>query len=251
MTQNPIGARLASGDTILNGWLHIPSSWSAEIMARAGWDSVTVDFQHGFHDVSGALAMLQAIEAGGATPLVRVNWNEPGMIMRMLDAGAMGVICPMIESAEQCAAFVGACRYPPAGYRSLGPTRPRLVYGADYAQRANDEVLAIAMIETVAALDSLDRIAAVDGLDGLFVGTGDLSLSLRAQQREDETEAALEQIAAAAAKHGLWSGLFTANPADVPRRRAQGFRFITVMTDVMLLAEHARAVIGQIRDTKE
>src|SRR5215813_2067648 len=142
MRENKVHSIWKSGGSALNGWLTIPSSWSAEVMANLGWDSVTIDMQHGLMDYQTALGMLQAISTTPTTPLVRVNWNEPGIIMKMLDAGAYGVICPMINSRAECEAFVGACRYHPQGYRSSGPIRATLYGGPDYHEKANDTILA-------------------------------------------------------------------------------------------------------------
>src|SRR5215468_1357526 len=141
MRENKVHSIWKSGGSALNGWLTIPSSWSAEVMANQGWDSVTIDMQHGLIDYQMALGMLQAISTTQTTPLVRVNWNEPGIIMKMLDAGAYGVICPMLYTREQVEAFVGACRYPPKGYRSIGPTRASIYGGSDYLEHANETVL--------------------------------------------------------------------------------------------------------------
>lgn len=247
MKANRIREIIAGGEAAINGWLHIPSSWSAEIMARAGWDSVTVDMQHGFHDVTGVLTMIQAIECAGAVPLARVNWNEPGIIMKLLDAGALGIICPMIESGEQCEAFVGACRFPPRGYRSLGPTRAKPVYGADYAERANEEILSVAMVETVRGLEAVDEIVAVEGLSGIFIGGGDLRLSLSAAKSSASLDEAMARILEAARSQGLWAGLFTTDPEEGRRRIEEGFQFVTVKTDGQLLAEHARRVVDTLK----
>ena len=117
--------------------------------------------------------------------MVRVNWNTPGDTMRLLDAGAYGVICPMIETRTECEAFVGACRFPPLGYRSLGPTRARVYAGDDYAERANDTIITFAMIETEAGFNNREEIMSVPGLDGVFVGIGDLRLSLTGRAGAD------------------------------------------------------------------
>ena len=130
-------------------------------MAAQGWDSLTIDLQHGLIDYQVAVGMLQAISGGPTTPLVRIPWLDPAIIMKLLDAGAYGVICPMINSAEETERFVAACRYPPAGIRSFGPLRARLYAGSDYFKEANRTILAIAMIETHSALEHLDEILSV------------------------------------------------------------------------------------------
>jgi 4-hydroxy-2-oxoheptanedioate aldolase len=188
MRANKLREIWAGGGTAVNGWLHIPSSWSAEVMAHAGWDSVTIDLQHGLAGYQAAVTMLQAIATTDAVPLARSTWNDPAQIMRLLDAGAYGIICPMINTRAEAESFVGACRYPPLGYRSLGPTRAAVYAGADYAQQANDTVVTLAMVETQQALDNLEDILTTPGLDGVFVGPGDLLLSLTGQFGMDMNE---------------------------------------------------------------
>lgn len=251
MRKNRLKQIWREGGTVLNGWLHIPSMWSAEVMAHAGWDSITVDLQHGMQGIETAIQMLQAISTTETVPLARVTWNEPGSIMRLLDAGAYGIICPMIDDRAACEAFVGACRYPPLGYRSLGPTRARLYGGADYAEHANDEILVVAMIETQQALDNLDEIASVPGLDGLFVGAGDLRLSLLGSVGMDTEDAimdaALDAVVTVCQRHQLIAGIYTGSPLYARKMLARGYRFVTVMTDTLLLSDYAQAVVRQTR----
>lgn len=251
MRANPLRAHLQNGGVALNGWLHIPSTWSAEVMAHAGWDSLTIDLQHGFHSIETAIQMLQVISTTATVPLARVNWNEPGSIMRLLDAGAYGIICPMISTRAECEAFVGACRYPPQGYRSLGPTRARLVAGADYADHANSEILAMAMVETAEAVAQIDAIADVPGLDMIFIGPGDLRLSLLAQvgaeRIDDVFERALDAILASCARYGLWAGTFTFTPQEARAMIARGFQLVTVKSDSTLLSEYAQQMIAQVK----
>lgn len=251
MKTNKLRKIWADDGIVVNGWLHIPAMWSAEVMANAGWDSITVDMQHGFHSIETAIQMMQAISTTDTIPLARVNWNEPGSIMRLLDAGAYGIICPMVNTREECEAFVGACRYPPMGYRSLGPTRARVVMGADYADHANDEILTIAMVETKESLDNLDAIASVEGLDMIFVGTGDLRLSLTGKvgfdSDDSQMDAALDKILAACEKYNLIAGLFTASPEYAAQMVKRGFRFVTVKTDSMILSEYAKKLVDDTR----
>lgn len=235
----------------LNGWLNIPSSWSAEVMAHQGFDSLTIDLEHGFAGFETALTMIQAIAGAGVTPLARAPWNEPGVIMRLLDAGCLGIICPMVNERAEAERFVGACRYPPQGYRSLGPTRAGLVYGSDYARTANARVITLAMVETTAALANLDAICSTPGLDGVYVGPGDLSLSLGGAQRLDSYEPvmieALDAILAATRRHGLVAGLHTNSPDYARMVIAKGYRFVTVMTDSGMLAAYARQAVTATR----
>lgn len=253
MKANRLRKIWTDGGVVINGWLHIPSMWSAELMANAGWDSITIDLQHGMHSLETAIQLMQAISTTETIPLARVNWHSPGEVMRLLDAGAYGIICPMVNTGEECEAFVGACRYPPLGYRSLGPTRARLVMGTDYADHANEEILTIAMVETKEALENLDAIASVEGLDMIFVGTGDLRLSLTGQHGFDsddaQVDAALDTILAACEKYNLIAGLFTASSEYAGQMIERGFRFVTVKTDSTILSEYAQKIVQDTKDS--
>jgi len=253
MRPNKLKKIWQSGGTVLNGWLHIPSSWSAELMANAGWDSVTVDMQHGLHSMETAIQLLQAISTTDTVPLARVNWNEPGAIMRLLDGGAYGIICPMINTAAECRSFVGACRYPPEGYRSYGPTRARVYAGSDYDLYANRELLTIAMVETKEAVEHIDEIAGVDGLDAIFVGSGDLRLSLTGSispnSGQELVDEALSAILASCRKHQLVPGIFSTSVADSAAMIEKGFRFITLKSDSMMLSEYATQLVTELKST--
>jgi len=239
------------GDAALCAWLSIPSNFSAELMAHAGFDCLTIDMQHGLIDYQVAVTMLQAISTTDAVPLARVAWNDPGTIMKLLDAGCYGIICPMINHAAEAAAFAAACRYPPLGMRSYGPKRAMLYAGNDYPEYANETILAIAMIETAEGLANVDEIAALPGIDALYIGPADLSLSLGRQQRIDQTDPvmveALETVLAAARRHGKVAGLHTGSPEYALAMIEKGFRFVTVATDASFLENEARRVVAVAR----
>lgn len=251
MRENRIQQLWAAGKPVINGWLHSPSTWSAEVMAHAGWDSLVIDMQHGMMGMETAIQMLQAISTSDTVPLARINWNTPGDAMRLLDAGAYGIICPMIETRAECEAFVGACRFPPLGYRSHGPTRARVYAGADYAEHANDTVLTFAMIETQAGFDNRDAIMSVPGLDAVFVGIGDLRLSMTGQaglSAADATvDAALDAILASARAHGIKAGLFAADTEHAIDMLGRGYEFVTVMNDISLMTSAATSVLAAVR----
>lgn len=251
MRENGLRKIWADGGTAVNGWLHIPSSWSAEVMAHASWDSVTVDLQHGLADYQAAVTMFQAISTTDAVPMARATWNDPAQIMRLLDAGAYGIICPMINTRTEAEAFVGACRYPPLGYRSLGPTRASVYAGADYAQHANETIVALAMVETQQALDNLVDILATPGLDGVFVGPGDLGLSLTGQTGMDMNEPALAEALAHIGKttqeNGRIAGIWVPTP-EIGRQMIElGYQFITISTDTRLLSTAAKNIVTKIK----
>jgi len=240
------------GGAVVNGWLHVPSSFSAEVMAHAGWDSLTIDMQHGPVDYGSLVPMLQAISTTETVPVVRVPWNDPGLIMRVLDAGCYAVICPMINTPEEAEAFVRACRYPPEGDRSFGPYRATLYGGQDYTDHANETVVTMAMIETQQALDNLDQILGVRGLDAVFVGPSDLGQSLGLGPGMDRDEPpvleAMDSVLAAANERTLAAGIFTGSPAYALRMVEKGFRFVTISSDARLMASAAAGVVTALRD---
>lgn len=251
MRENRVKTIWQAGGAVINGWLGIPSAVAAENMAQCGWDSLTVDLQHGLVDYQAAIGMMQAISTVGMTALARVPWNEPGIIMKLLDGGAFGIICPMINTRAEAEAFVGACRYAPVGYRSFGPVRAGWVHGADYFKHANETVLAIAMIETRKAMDNLDEILSTPGLDGIYVGPADLAISLGRQPQGDPTDdvvnAAIDEICAAARRHGVRPGIHTGSPAGARNMIARGFQFTTIQSDNALLAGAAKAAVAAAR----
>jgi 4-hydroxy-2-oxoheptanedioate aldolase len=246
---------LAQGRIVLNGWSVIPGGFLAEVMASLGWDALTIDMQHGIIGHPDMVTMLQAVSTTPLTPMVRVAANDPTLIGHALDAGAMGVICPLINSPEDAARFVAACRYPPSGIRSSGATRAMIYAGFDYGRHADDQLLKFAMIETADGLARLDEIAATPGLDGLYVGPSDLSLALGGTQGFDKDEPAMleayARIVAACKSHGLVAGVHTASPAFAGRMADMGFQLITLVGDFNFIlagrsaVNQARALIGK------
>lgn len=239
MRPNLLKQKFLAGETIVNAWLSIPSGYAAEVVASQGFDSVTVDLQHGMIGFDSAVSMLQAISITSATPLVRSPSRDAADIMRLLDAGAYGVICPSIDTAQMASDFVAACRYPSVGTRSFGPARGVLYGGTDYFAHANDQILALAMIESKQALDNLDAILATPGLDGVYIGPNDLALSLGAApsaQPDKVVEQAIERILAQTLKHGLLAGIFCSDGDAARRRLEQGFHLVTPGNDANALA---------------
>ncbi len=247
MSRNATLDRWRAGEVAYGAWLHVPGSLSAELIAKQGFDWVAIDLQHGGIDYSEGFVMLQAISTSPATPFVRVPTNEPGIIGRVLDAGAMGVVVPMVNTAADAAAAVAACRYFPAGSRSFGPVRAGLYTGGDYFATANEQIVCIVMIETEEAYRNLDEILAVPGVDAVYVGPSDLSITLGQAPRMDAEGAfsAIRQAVPAAARaRGIVAGIHgDASLAELNARA--GYRMLTVTSDVGLLfasgADLARA----------
>jgi 4-hydroxy-2-oxoheptanedioate aldolase len=251
MKPNALKKMLADGKHTLNGWIAIPSPFAAEIYAAQGFESVTIDMQHGSVDVNDVVPLLQAICLSGATPMARVPWNNPADIMRVLDAGAYGIICPMINTRKEAEALVQAGRYAPMGARSIGPFRAAHYGGADYPQHANTEVLLLAMIETTEAVKNLDDILSVDGLDGIYVGPGDLSMSMGHAASLDPTDkkilAAIAEIAKKTRAKGKIAGVHTDSAKTSAKRFAEGYQFCTLLNDIRVMANAVNAMVKEAR----
>lgn len=251
MRENTLRSLWARGEAVVNGWLSIPSAFSAEVMAHQGFDSLTVDMQHGVVDYQVGVTMLQAISTTPVTPLARVPWNDPARIMKILDAGAYGIICPMINTPEEAEALVRACKYPPRGYRSWGPVRAMLYAGGDYGEHANRDLIVMPMIETAEALKNLDEILSVDGVDAIYVGPADLSLALGCKPRLDQTDPpvveAQQRIVEACQRHGVVAGIHNATAAYAQTMIALGYRFVTLASDSRFLAAKAAEEIAAVR----
>ncbi|MEX2541661.1 MAG: aldolase/citrate lyase family protein [Trueperaceae bacterium] len=237
--------KLAQSRTpILNGWLSIPSSVVAEVMARQGFHSICIDMQHGLIDYGDCVPMLQAIGQTTAAPLVRVPSQEPAMMMKVLDAGAAGVIVPLVDNLRQAATAVAACRYPPQGRRSFGPTRAALVAGSDYHLSANYDILVFAMIETVDGLANLQEIVCTPGLDGIYIGPSDLSYALGLPPRMDNDHpdhlAAVELILNSCREQSLIVGIHTADPEFAQGALQRGADMVTIATDIACMRQEAQ-----------
>lgn len=234
MRPNPLREAIKSGDIALGGWLSLASTPSAEVMGSAGFAYVNIDMQHGLIGYPAVVGMIQAIAIGSSTPLVRVPANDAGTIGKVLDAGAMGVIVPMVNTQAQCQAAIQAGKYAPAGNRSFGPAGALLREGADYYDHANGATLVIPMIETAEAIANIDDILSVEGVEAIYVGPADLAISLgyRPGATDDGFHDALAAIVAACERHGVVPGIHASAALRVDRQ-SRGFRMITVSADLV------------------
>jgi 4-hydroxy-2-oxoheptanedioate aldolase len=244
--------RLQAGKACVNGWLAIPSGFSAEVMAQCGWDSITVDMQHGVQDYQSMVQCFQSMTAHPVTPLVRVPWNEPGIIGKALDGGAMGIICPMVNNKAEASALASYSLYPPMGKRSNGPIRAAM-YGeaSNYQKTANAEIEVIPMIETQEGIDNIDEILSVPGITGIYIGPSDMGLSLGLIPTLDREEPLIlgiyEKLLASCKKHGKFAGLHNGTSAYAARMIGMGFRFVTIANDSGLMARMARSEVAATR----
>lgn len=248
--QNPLIESWQRGEATAGVWCSIASSFSAETAASIGYDYACVDLQHGAIGYSDMVPMLQAISSQGVVPLVRVSWPEPWLVMQALDAGALGVVVPLVESAEQAALAVSAFSYPPSGTRSFGPTRASVSHGTDDPADLS-RVACILMIETAQALANLDEIAATPGIDALYVGPSDLAMALGLPPRPTkflpDHEREIERIRETCERHGVIAGIHCSSGAIARHRLEQGFMMVTVGSDIGFLTASLRSALAEAR----
>ena len=241
-----------SGKAVVNGWLAIPSGFSAEVMAQCGFDSITVDMQHGVQDYQSMVQCFQAMQAHPVTPMVRVPWNEPGIIGKVLDGGAYGVICPMINTKQEAENFVSYCKYPPRGTRSNGPIRAGLYGSASgYQSTENEETLCIPMMETRTAVENMESILDVDGIAGVYVGPSDLGFSYglvpKLDREEPEIMKIYEKLVKECGKRGIYPGIHCSGSAGATKAINMGFKLVTLLNDSGILATGAKSWIAETR----
>jgi 4-hydroxy-2-oxoheptanedioate aldolase len=239
------------GKCVTLGWLSVPNSFTAEVMARQGFDALCVDLQHGLNELSNLLPMMQAISQTDTVPVVRVAWNEPAAIMKALDLGAYGIIVPLVNTPEEAAMAVAACRYPPVGMRSSGPVRAVHYGGADYVAHANDEIVVMAMIETKQGLANLEAICATPGLDAVYIGPADLSFALGLAPRGDNPDplhlATCDKILAAAHKAGIKCVMHCAGAAFASGAVKRGFDMVMLTSDLSCMIAGARLQLDELK----
>jgi len=247
----------ARGDAAVNGWCSIPSSFSAEVMAHQGFDSICIDMQHGVVDYQVAVTMLQAISTTDVVPIVRIPWADPAHLMKVLDAGAYGVICPMINNRERAEELIAACKYPPVGYRSFGPIRAKYYAGGtthgggDYHEFANEETFVMPQIETQEAIDNLDEILSVPGIDVIYCGPSDLAMALGSQPRGGQDDPlvveARQKIVEACRRHGVAAGIHTPSSEVALKMIDDGFQFVTIASDDRFLMTKAKEEVSAVK----
>jgi 4-hydroxy-2-oxoheptanedioate aldolase len=228
----------------LGCWSHIPGSFAAEVLLSAPFDWWCIDRQHGMVDEAALLGMLQIAGARGMCAFVRTTGQDPAEIGRALDMGADGVIVPMVHEPAQAEAVAAACRFPPEGTRSWGPTRRRMSPPLADPAAQNRATACFVMVESRQGLENVEAIAAAPGVDGIFLGPGDLGLALGDAGSVPEAAAA---IVAACSAHGKVAGVFGGGLAATQNWRARGFTFIALQSDSALLADAARDLLDSAR----
>jgi 4-hydroxy-2-oxoheptanedioate aldolase len=243
MSDNPLKARWQAGEVTFGVWGTIDSAFTAELIASEGPDFLCIDQQHGLVDYQMMVAAFQGIRASNGVPITRVATNEPALIGKALDAGAVAVILPMVENAEQVAALAAAFRYQPRGRRSFGPVRAGMTIGSTAIDSLED-VACIPMIETAEGLANLDAIASADGVDALYIGPADLCLSLGLpptfDRQEDAYQEAVDRVLTACRKHNITAGIQCTDGAMAKHYAERGFQLVTVASDANTLRRAVR-----------
>ena len=241
-----------SNKPVINAWLSIPNSFTAEAFGKMGWDSITIDMQHGQNDYQSSIAMLQGLSRSESLPMARVPWSEPGIIMKMLDLGVMGIIAPMINTKEDCEKFVSYCYYPPNGQRSFGPMRAQLVHGSNYFNRANENIVSFAMIETKQAVENLDEILSVPNLTGVYIGPADMSSSYGLQPKfdvkEDPVFSNIKLIAKKAIEHGKIAGIHNGSTDYAKEMIKIGYKFVTILSDFRVMSSNSQEIVNEMKN---
>jgi|TARA_B110000438_G_C15725199_1_gene611687 4-hydroxy-2-oxoheptanedioate aldolase len=240
---------------IINGWLSLPNSFTAEAMSKMGWDTITIDLQHGQNDYSSSIPMIQAMSNSNVSIMARVPWNEPGIIMKMLDLGVLGIISPMINNKKDCEKFVSYCYYPPLGQRSFGPMRALLNYGPNYFKNANKSILSFAMIETKEAVNNLDEILSVPNLSGVYIGPADMSssygLSPKFDVKEDPVYSNIKLIAQKAKEYNKIAGIHNGTVNYAKEMIELGYKLVTISSDFRSMTAHAQGIVDEMKNTNE
>ena len=241
-----------SKQPVINAWLSIPNSFTAEAFGKMGWDSITIDMQHGQNDYQTSISMLQGLASSNSLPMARVPWNEPGIIMKMLDLGVMGIICPMINTKEDCEKFLSYCYYPPVGQRSFGPMRAQLVHGSNYFNKANENIITFAMIETKQAVENLDEILSIPNLTGVYIGPADMSSSYglppKFDVKEDPVFSNIQLIAEKAKKYGKIAGIHNGSTEYAKEMINIGYKFVTILSDFRVMSTHSQNIIDEMKN---
>jgi len=250
LKKNRVKELWREGKAAIGVWMVLGSPITAEIIANLGYDWIVIDTEHGSIDIGTTQSIIQAVLYTSTVPIVRVSWNDPALIKRALDAGAYGVVVPMVNSREEAIRAVQAARYPPLGIRSYGGPRARLYGGVDYFEHANEEIAVIVQIEHIDAVNRVDDILSVEGVDAFFIGPTDLAISMGLKPGLDQTDPrhvdAVAKVIAAGKKYGVPGGIHVGSAEAVNERIAQGFQFIGLSSDEGFVRSAASAALNKV-----
>jgi 4-hydroxy-2-oxoheptanedioate aldolase len=250
MKKNRVKELWSEGKAAVGVWLSLGSPIIAEIIANMGFDWIVVDTEHGSIDIRTTQSIIQVVLGTGTVPMVRVTWNDPALIKRALDAGAYGLVIPMVNSKEEAIEAVEAAKYPPDGIRSYGGPRARLYGGVDYFEHANEEIAIIVQIEHIEAVNHVDEILSVKGIDAFFIGPSDLAISMGLKPGLTQTDPgyveAVNRITASGRKHGIPGGILLNNTEEINKHIARGFQFVGLGSDESFLRSAASSALNNV-----
>ncbi len=251
MRKNIVKEKMGRGEPSIGTWVSSGSPLMAEVLSHAGFDWLTVDLEHNAIDMESLLACFYAISTTDTVPFVRVPWNDPQILKRVLDIGAYGVVVPNVRTPEEAERAVQACRYAPEGFRGVGSTRGRLYGGPDYLEKANEEIAVVLMIESTDGVRRIAEICDVPGVDALFIGPQDLASSLGVPGGYDnphpDHKAAVRQVLDTGRRFNIPVGIHCSGPEEANRRIEEGFLWLPIVSDVRFLESAARAAVTQIK----
>lgn len=238
--------------TLLNGWMLTPEPAVLEAIAPQGWDCLTLDLQHGQINPTQARTLVRTAQGLNIPLLARPSWNDMAMISRLLDDGFEGIICPMINSADDARRLAAAAHYPPKGTRSFGPVRSRISYGSDYWKTASDNLLILAMIETREAVDALPEILAVEGISGVYVGPADLSLTMIGQPTGEPSDpdivATVDHIRSTVQRSGKFAATHSLTAPHAARMASKNWNMVTGPSDISLMTEASMSALKTMQE---
>ena len=251
MRKNKVKEKLQLGEPSIGSWISTGSPLVAELMAHMGFDWLTVDMEHNAIDLDDVVSCFYAIGTTDTVPFVRVPWNDPQILKRVLDIGAYGVVVPNVKGPEEAQQAVQSCRYPPEGFRGIGSIRGRLYGGPDYYQRANEEIVVVLMIEDIRAVERIEEICTVPGIDVLFIGPNDLAASLGVplgyNNPDKEHKAAVRKVLDAGKRSGVPIGIHCGSGEEVNRRIDEGFLWMPIVNDARFFASAAEEALAQVK----
>jgi len=258
MRTNPVKKTLKSGQPSFGTWLSLGDLFATRVLARLGFDWLTLDLEHGAIDWSQAAMIFAAIADAGGVPLARVPKGNHDYIKRTLDAGAWGIVVPMVDTVEQAKIAIAAAKYPPQGNRSVGGGMHALNFGAtsgDYYRRANDEIMVILQTESPTGVANAEAIYSLPGVDAIFVGPVDLRAQMRSADGTEATDAEfetmLQRVVDAGKKTGTPTGMHVMDPATAHRRAQQGMQFIAVGSDLRMMTQKAQETVQALRPNEK
>jgi 4-hydroxy-2-oxoheptanedioate aldolase len=258
MKTNLVKEKLLRGEPTFGTWLSLGNLYAARLLARMGWDWLTLDLEHSPIDLEPAAAILAAVADAGCVPLVRVPEGSHAWIKRVLDAGAMGIVVPMVDTVEQAQAAIAAARYPPQGNRSVGGGWHALNFAAassEYYAAANEHVLVVLQIESPRGVEQAEAIARLPGCDAIFIGPVDLRFQMRAADgafpTPEDHEALVQRVIAAGRAAGTPMGIHTMDPHIARQRAAQGMQFLAVASDLRLMTRQAESFLETLHADRQ